>query len=163
MSLINKLIFFDTKKELLIDQNRFIVYNISKRGATLRSSLRLSHNFFNNNLTISSIQIISILQSFIKNDLKMKTNSICFLKRKEDKIMWPILLEFAAPLAVHTFFKVMEDDSEELDLDALTEYLGELENRTEILEAKVKSLQIAFLTSAILITGFITFGAFYFF
>ncbi len=80
--------------------------------------------------------------------------------------MWPILLEFAAPLAVQSLFKLMEDDPDEnLEeyLEHLQEYIEELEDRVQVLEKKVKALQQAFLTITILaIIGCIFFGVLYF-
>lgn len=83
--------------------------------------------------------------------------------------MWPLLLDFAVPIAIHGFSKFMEDEDDSEEhlheyLEELGEYVEELECRVQILEKKVRALQLAFLTTGILaITGLIIFGAVYFF
>ena len=61
--------------------------------------------------------------------------------------MWPLLLDFAVPIATLGISKLMEDD----DLDEnLEKYLEDLEYKVQTLEKKVKTLQICFLASGIL-------------
>lgn len=74
--------------------------------------------------------------------------------------MWPLLLDLAVPIAMHSLNKFMEDDSKK----HLQEYLKHLESRVQTLEKKVKALQITFLITGMLaVTGLVIFGVLYFF
>ena len=76
--------------------------------------------------------------------------------------MWPIFLDFAVPIAIHSIAEFMKNDSnedEDLDTEALIEYLDELEDRVIIIERKIRALQIAFIISVI---GIATIGYFLF-
>ncbi len=74
--------------------------------------------------------------------------------------MWPLLLDFVIPIAIQSFSKFMEDNSDEY----LREYIEDLEYRIQTLEKKVRALQICFLIAGLLIgIGYIVFSSLHFF
>ena len=84
-------------------------------------------------------------------------------------MIWKLLLELATPVAVHNISKkFIKDDSasKEDDLkfkEHLNKHIKELEDRVQILEKKMRALQICSLVSCILFSiGFIVFIILYF-